>query len=195
MDGDDAPCALHAELFKEGRGHDGFIADKGVGIQQSSADDADEDDGKASAEDLAAEADDRTSRHGTQICDHLGDGDGIGGKVVLVLNHEWVDVLTAMRHEVEAGHEQDEVDEEQPVPLQGDFALGEESVGDVPVGLPHRCAITVRFGFWKAKSEDDDQDGWAGAEPVQWSPAVRGGIDKTASKGCGQQVSEGITLL
>ena len=148
MDGDDAPCALDAELFKECGRHDRFVANKGIGIQQSAANDADEDDGKSSTEDLATEADDCTSRHGTQIRYHLGDGHGIGGEVVLVLNHERVNILTAMRHEVEARHEQNEVDEEQPVPLQGDFAFGEESVGDVPVGLPHRRTITEGFGFW-----------------------------------------------
>ena len=52
MDGDDAPGALDAELFEEGRGADGGGAGEGVRIEEDTADDRDDDDGEAAAEDL-----------------------------------------------------------------------------------------------------------------------------------------------
>ena len=52
MDGDYAPCALHAKLFEEGGGNDGLGRSKGVGVEESTADDRDEDDGESATEDL-----------------------------------------------------------------------------------------------------------------------------------------------
>ena len=57
VDGDDAPCALDAELFEEGCGHDSFAAYEGIWVDQCAADDGDEYDAEAAAEDLGGVAD------------------------------------------------------------------------------------------------------------------------------------------
>ena len=97
MDGDDAPGSLHAELFKEGRGDDGVAADKGVRVQQTSADYADEDDAEAPSEALGAVADDGTASHGAEVGHDLSDSHSVGRLVVLVLQHRRVQILGAVR--------------------------------------------------------------------------------------------------
>ena len=100
------PSALHAKLFEEGRSNDPGAVDESVRVQQRTADDRDENDGEAAAEDLRGIADDRPACHGAEIGDDLGDCDLVGGKAELVLKHGGVEILGAVRHEVEAGHEE-----------------------------------------------------------------------------------------
>lgn len=96
VDGDDTPCALHAELFKEGGGHDVVVRDKGVGVEERAANNANEDDGEAATEDLTGPAAGGTTSQGAEVSDDLGDGDGIGGEVELILKHGWVEILGAV---------------------------------------------------------------------------------------------------
>lgn len=102
MDGDNAPGALHAELLEEGGGDDAFVGHEGVRVEQRAAENAHADDAEAPAEDGGAIADDGAAGHGAEVGDDLGDGDGIGGEVVLVGEHGGVEVLRAVGHEVEA---------------------------------------------------------------------------------------------
>ena len=115
MDWDHAPCALHTKLLKVGRGHDLFVANEAIRVQYCTTDDRDEDNREAASEDLGGVPDEGTARHSAEISDHLCDGDGIGGEVVLVLQHGRVDILRTVGHEVEASHEKDQVHEEEPV--------------------------------------------------------------------------------
>ena len=110
VDGNDAPCALDAELFKECRGHDFVAADESVWVQQRAADDGDDDDAEASTEDLGGVPDHGAACHGAQVGDYLRDGDSVGGEVVFVLEHERIEILRAVGHEVEPRHEEDQVD-------------------------------------------------------------------------------------
>lgn len=99
-------------------------------------------------------------------------------------------------HKVESGHEQDEIDEQQPVPLEGDLALLKESRGDAATDLgTDGLALSESLGLGETQAEDDDEDGRASSEPVEGSPAVRGGVDEAAGERCCQQVSEGVALL
>lgn len=96
MDGDDAPCALHAELLEEGSRHDGFVVHEGIGVQQGTTDDGDDDDGEAAAKDLTRPAAEGTAGQGTEVGDDLGDGDGVGGEAELVRQHGGIEVLRAV---------------------------------------------------------------------------------------------------
>lgn len=96
VDGDNAPGALHAELLKEGGGHDALVLDEGVRVEESAADDADYDDGEAAAEDLAGPAAEGAARQGAQVGDDLGDGDGVLGEFELVAQHGGVQILGAV---------------------------------------------------------------------------------------------------
>lgn len=102
VNGNHAPCALHAELLEKGGCDDTFVADESVGIQQCAAENAHDDDADAAPEDGGRVADERAAGHGAQVGDDLGDGYGVGGEVVLVGEHGWVEVLGAVGHEVEA---------------------------------------------------------------------------------------------
>jgi len=63
MDGDHTPCALHAELLEEGGGDDGFAGRESVGVEEGTADDADDDDREAAAELLGEVAYDCATGH------------------------------------------------------------------------------------------------------------------------------------
>lgn len=200
MDRNNTPSALHAELLEEGSRHDGFVLDKGVGVQQGTADDGDDDDGEPTAEDLTRPAAEGTAGEGAEVGDNLGDCDGVGGEAELVGEHGWIEVLGAVGlfdslaglhfcrggwtyHEVEAGHEQDEIDQQQPVALKRDLALLEEGGGDTAADLSaDGLALTERLGLGETQTEGDDEDGRASSEPVEGSPAVRGGVDEGARK-------------
>jgi hypothetical protein len=96
VDGNDPPGALYTELFEEGRCHDrgrGYIR---VWVQKSTTNDADENDRKASAKDLASPAAHRTARHGAQISNYLRYRHGIRGEVELRREEGWVEILGAM---------------------------------------------------------------------------------------------------
>lgn len=185
VDGDDAPCALHAELLEEGGRYDLLVADEGVRVEQRAADDGDEDDAEAAAEDLRGVPDHGPAGHGAEVGHDLRHGDGVGGEAVLVFDHEWVQVLGAVGHEVEACHEEDEVDEEEPVSFQRYASFGEEGAGDASVRFPHSLPFSEGSCLWQAESENDDQHWWAGAEPVERTPAMGCSIDKTSCESCG----------
>lgn len=79
--------------------------------------------------------------------------------------------------------------------FQSDFSFFEEGIGDVAVGVSDEFSFFEWIGFRHEETGDDEEDGRAGAEPVEWSPAVRRGVDETACEGCGEEVAEGIALL
>ena len=195
VDGDDAPCALDTELFEEGSGHDFLAANKGVWVEQGTADDGHENDAEASAEYLGGVADYSAAGHGAKIGDYLSYSDGIGREIVLVLDHEGVEVLGAVGHEIEACHEENEVDEKKPVFFEGDLAFGKESVGNVATGLSHCLSFTVGRSLREAEAEEDDEDRGAGAKPIKRTPAMGGSINQSTREGCCQEVSECIALL
>lgn len=106
-----------------------------------------------------------------------------------------------MAHEVEAGHEQDQVRQQQPVALDGDFSFREEDVADrlvvaaVAAGFDaHALALAVGLGLGHHEAEDDEEDGRTGAEPVERAPAVGGGVDEAAGEGGSEEISKGVLL-
>lgn len=105
MDGDHAPSALNTELLEEGCRDHSVTAGECIRVQQSSADDRNEDDAKPSAKDLGRVSNDGSACHSTEIGNHLCHGHGVGRELELVLEHGWVEILRAVGHEVEACHQ------------------------------------------------------------------------------------------
>lgn len=196
VDGDDAPGALDAELLEKGGGHDGLVADEAVGVQQGAANDAAEHDAEAAADRLAAEADDGAARHGAQVGDDLRHRHSRLAEAELVLEHGRVQILRAVAHEVEAGHEQHEVGEQQPVPPQGHLALADEDgagrLADVPGLVSHALALLEHLRLGQHEADGNENDGGAGGEPVQRAPGMRRGVDEAAGKGGAEEVAKGI---
>ena len=64
MDRDDTPCALHAELLEESCSHDFVAARERIGVEQSAANNGDEDNAEAAAKDLGGVADESAACHG-----------------------------------------------------------------------------------------------------------------------------------
>lgn len=96
VNGDHAPGALYHELLEEGGGHDGFVFDEGVGVEEGAADDADDDYGEAAAEDLTGPAAEGAAGEGAEVGDDLGDCDAVLGEIELVAEHGGVEILGAM---------------------------------------------------------------------------------------------------
>lgn len=96
VNGDHTPGTLHTELLKESGGHDAFVLDEGVGVEEGAADDADRDDGEASAKDLAGPAAECAASQGAQVGDDLGDRDGVLRELELVAEHSGVQILGAV---------------------------------------------------------------------------------------------------
>src|SRR2546423_12890526 len=111
MNRNHAPGTLDTELLEEGSGNDPFVLNEGVRVQERATDDTDDDDAESAPEDLAAISNSGAAGNSTQVGNDLRHSDGVGREEELVRQHGWVEVLAAVGHEVEAGHEQDEVDE------------------------------------------------------------------------------------
>ena len=100
-----------------------------------------------------------------------------------------------MGHEVEACHQKDKVNEEQPMLLERYAAFGNEGNCHTAIRFSHSISFTVRCRLWETKTEEDDEDWGASAKPEKRTPAMRCGIHKTASKRCRQEISKRIALL
>ena len=86
MNGNDAPCALDAELLEKGNGHDLLAADEGVRVDEGAADDGDDDDAEPTAKYLGGVTNNGAASHGTKVGDDLGHGYGVGGKAILIFD-------------------------------------------------------------------------------------------------------------
>lgn len=189
------PGTLDAELLEEGGGDDGLAGGEGVWVEESTTNDGDNDDTEATTESLRKVTDSSTTGHGTEVCNDLSDGDGVGREVVLVGEHGWVEILGTVTHEVESSHQDDEVDEKLPVVLEGDFTFSDESAGDVLSCFADTLALDESVGLREAETVDDDQDWRAGTEPEKRSPSVRSGVDEATSEDGCEEVSECVSLL
>ena len=165
MDGNHAPRTLHAELFEESGSDDSLAANEAVRVQKRAAEDRDDDNAEATTEHLRQVAHGGSTGHSAEIGDDLGDGDGVGGELVLVLQHGRVEILGAVGHEVEPGHQQDQVDEKKPMALESHLAFADEGLADGLAGCAHALAFNVAVGFSETQSECDDEDGDGCAKP------------------------------
>ena len=149
VDWDDSPSALHAELLEERRRSDLLRLHERIRIQQCATENADDDDAEAPAEYLRRVADNGAASNSAKVRNHLRDGDLIGIKVQLVLEHGRIQILAAVRHEVEASHEADEVGEEKPVSLKRDFPFAKECAGNVLPSFAHSFSFAEDASFRK----------------------------------------------
>ena len=195
VDGYDAPGALDAELLEEGCGDDGVAAGEGVGVEQRAAEDAHDNDAQPATEDGGTVADECAACHSAEVGNDLSDGDTVGTEVVLVAQHRRVQILAAVGHEVEAGHEEDHVDEQDPVLLERVFALLHEELGRIRLLFADSLALLVGLGLGQAEAEDDDEDGGPGAEPEEGSPAVANGVNEGTREDGREKIAECVALL
>jgi hypothetical protein len=71
------------------------------------------------------------------------------------------------RHEVETSHKEDHVGEKEPMLLQRNFALSQESTTNVRTSFAHLLSLNICLSLGQAKSEEDDENWRASAEPEQ----------------------------
>jgi hypothetical protein len=90
---DDTPCTLYTKLHKKGSCNDPIITDIGVWVEHGGASYTHDDYAESSAEDLRRVAHYRATKHGAEVSNDLGDGDSVGGKVVLIFEHGRIEVL------------------------------------------------------------------------------------------------------
>ena len=100
-----------------------------------------------------------------------------------------------MGHEVKARHQEDQVDQKQPVACNGYFALFYEGLADIALTLARLDLAFIRLGLGEEESPDDEDDGWTGAEPEQRTPAMRRGIHKPAGESSREEIAERVALL
>ena len=166
MNWDDTPGTLDAELFKESGCDHSVRGSVGVWIEKGAAEDTHADDAEPTAKDLATVPDRCAPGDSAQVCHDLGHCYRIGRKQILILQHGRIQVLTTMGHEVEAGHQQNEVDENEPMLFQGNLALCDESTRDIALPFSNRDSPAERLSLGQAESENYDQDRWSSSEPV-----------------------------
>jgi hypothetical protein len=97
-----------------------------------------------------------------EISNNLCDCDSVCIKTELVLEECRVQVLTAMRHEVESSHEKDEVDQEKPVVLERDFAFLDKRLADAGASFADSLTFDESVGLREEHSVHNDQKRWAG---------------------------------
>jgi hypothetical protein len=70
-------------------------------------------------------------------------------------------------HEVESGHEQDHVRQNQPVILQSKFRFLLEHLGRILVGIAGFLSFLERLRLRQTQAEDDNENRRTGAEPEE----------------------------
>jgi len=146
-DGYHSPGSLNHSLFEERRRNHPLASNKSIGINQSAADDTRKDDTETTAKHLREIADDSTTSHRTQICHDLRYRDRVRREAVLVFQHGWVEVLTAVGHEVHASHQQDKVDQKKPMPLESNLAFLDESLANIIPSSPDTLTLDIRISL------------------------------------------------
>jgi len=118
-------------------------------------------------------------------------------KTKLIAQHNGINVLTTMRHEIETRHEEYKVDEPEPVAAQGNFPLADEGLRDggvlVDFGLGAQALLAdVGVVLGQVVARYHDEDGGHGGEPEEGTPAVGGGVDEGAGEDDAEEVAEGV---
>ena len=103
--------------------------------------------------------------------------------------------MAQTHHKVKTRHQENQIRQEQPVPLEDDLAFLEERLRNVPAGGADELALLKGLRLGQQEAGDDDEDGGTGAEPEQRTPAVRGRVDQAPREDGGQEVSKGVALL
>lgn len=82
-----------------------------------------------------------------------------------------------MGHEIEACHEGNQIAQKKPVLAKSDLALCNESACDTwTLSLALSLAFAIGICFRQAEAEEDDENGWARAEPEERAPPMRSGV-------------------
>lgn len=113
----------------------------------------------------------------------------------MVFEHSRIQILRAMGHEVEAGHEEDHINEKEPVSLNGSSAFLEECICDVLSCFADSLTFNERVSLREEESEDDQENWWPCSKPEEWAPSVRRGVDEASCEDCCEQVPEGVSLF
>ena len=87
-----------------------------------------------------------------------------------------------MRHEIEAGHKENHVDQEHVVLPECNPALGQESARQVPVSVADLTSFNKCFGLGETQAERDDQNRRASSKPEKRSPSVGCRVDQCFCK-------------
>ena len=98
-------------------------------------------------------------------------------------------------HKVEPSHEENEVDQQQPMLAQGHLALRDERPSDVPLCLAHGLSLAEGHRLGEGQSEQDDQHRGTRAEPEEWPPPMARGVHEAPREDRRKQIPKGIALL
>ena len=118
MDGNDTelaflkvvpPCTLYKELFKECGHHNPVIPGKDPSRNQKRAADASNDYTQPTSDKGTAMPNDTAATNSPHIHDNSHDSDPSGRVPKLSLKKRGIQILRTVRHEIESGHQQDEV--------------------------------------------------------------------------------------
>jgi len=146
------------ELLKESSRNNRRVANKGVRIQQSATNDTAHNNADSSANRLTAKPDNCAASHSTQIRYNLSNSDFVLGEVELVLQHGRIQILTTVAHKVEARHEKNEINKQEPVVLEGDFSFFDEYFAlSVCTGFGSQ-ALTLLVGLSLGEHETPDDE-------------------------------------
>lgn len=98
-------------------------------------------------------------------------------------------------HKIESSHQQDHVDQKQPVSLQRNTTLGDKCTGKTALLLADSLSCTEGIGFGQAKSEEDDENWRTSSKPEKGSPAVRGGVYEATCECSREEITKCVSLL
>ncbi|KAG7844030.1 hypothetical protein KL941_004512 [Ogataea angusta] len=198
MDRNDTPGSLDAELQEKGAGVDSSALDERPRVQQSGAADAADEDRQTSADEVGEVADDDTAHKRADVGHAVRHGGPVLRVVVQLRQHRWVQVLGAVRHEVEAGHEQHEIDDHGPVVLNGAGCLLRKRWlrnAAVPVVLLDFSLAHKRLGVWQRQSESEQTQRHRATQQKQRLPAHVDVVCEHPGEHDGQKVAERVALL
>ncbi|KAG7866132.1 hypothetical protein KL918_004121 [Ogataea parapolymorpha] len=198
MDWNDTPGALDAKLQEKGARVDSSAFDERPWVQQRGTADAADEDRQTSADEVGKVADDNTAHESADVGHAVRHSGSVVRIVVQLRQHRRIQVLGAVRHEVEAGHEQHEIDDHGPIVLESADGLLRErwlrnaafSVVLLDFSLAHK-----RLGVWQRESESEQTQRNRATKQKQRLPAHFDVVCEHSGEDHGEKVAERVALL
>ncbi|KAG7887644.1 hypothetical protein KL936_004341 [Ogataea polymorpha] len=198
MDWNDTPGALDAKLQEKGPGVDSSAFDERPRVQQCGTADAADEDRETSADEVGEVADDNTAHKSADVGHAVRHSGPVVRIVVQLRQHRRIQVLGAVGHEVEAGHEQHKIDDHGPVVLESAGGLLRERWlrnATISVILLNFSLAHKRLGVWERESESEQTHRNRATQQKQRLPAHVDVVCEHSGEHHGQKIAERVALL
>jgi len=194
----DTESTLDEELQEEDSSINTVVSDISPWVDHGTSTNAADHNGQSSTQEVGEVSNNKTSDKGTDVGKTVGNGGSVVRETQLLGQESWVQVLRTVGHEVKTCHQQNHVNDHEPVNLDGFAGFSQEWVwNDTRLSLHgfSQLLLLECISLWKQSSRDCDDGRNTGCEPVHGSPLVALRVSQCSGENDSKQVAKSVTLL